>query len=115
MRSGEGWDMVGGTFPGAPLILHGHSADLGWAHTVNLPDLADVYVLETEGDRYLLDGEWRELEHGTARLNVRIWGSIRWTVERDMWWSEHGPVIRTEHGDYAIRYSGMDEIRQVEQ
>jgi len=115
VRSGEGWDMVGGTFPGAPLILHGHSADLGWAHTVNLPDLADVYVLETEGDRYLLDGEWRELEHGTARLNVRIWGSIRWTVERDMWWSEHGPVIRTEHGDYAIRYSGMDEIRQVEQ
>ena len=115
IRSSEGWDMVGATFPGAPLILHGHSSELGWAHTVNLPDLADVYVLETDGDRYLLDGEWRDLEQGTARLNVRIWGAIRWTVERDMWWSEHGPVIRTEHGDYAVRYSGMDEIRQVEQ
>lgn len=115
VQSGEGWDMAGGTFPGAPLILHGHSPVLGWAHTVNLPDLADVYVLETEGDRYQLDGEWLELEHGTARLNVRLFGSIRWTVERDMWWSRHGPVIRTEHGDYAIRYSGMDEIRQVEQ
>ena len=115
IRSSEGWDMVGATFPGAPLILHGHSSELGWAHTVNLPDLADVYVLETDGDRYLLDGEWRDLEQGTARLNVRIWGAIRWTVERDLWWSEHGPVIRTEHGDYAVRYSGMDEIRQVEQ
>lgn len=115
VQSGEGWDMAGGTFPGAPLILHGHSPVLGWAHTVNLPDLADVYVLESDGDRYRLDGEWLELEHGTARLNVRLFGSIRWTVERDMWWSRHGPVIRTDHGDYAIRYSGMDEIRQVEQ
>lgn len=115
LRSDEGWDMAGGTFPGAPLILHGHNADLGWAHTVNLPDLADIYVLETEGDRYLLDGEWRDLEHGTARLNVRLFGSIRWTVKRDLWWSEHGPVVRTGHGDYAIRYSGMDEVRQVEQ
>ncbi|MBR9826281.1 MAG: hypothetical protein GYB36_10835 [Alphaproteobacteria bacterium] len=115
LRSGEGWNMVGGTFPGAPLILHGHSENLGWAHTVNLPDLADIYVLETEGDRYLLDGEWRDLERGEARLNVRIFGSLRWTVSEDMWWSEHGPVVRTDHGDYAIRYSGMEEIRQVEQ
>ena len=115
VSSGEGWNMRGGTFPGAPLILHGHNDDLGWAHTVNLPDLADIYVLETEGDRYRLDGEWRDLEHGEARITVRLFGSIRWTVSRDMWWSAHGPVVRTEHGDYAIRYSGQDEIRQVEQ
>ncbi len=115
LQSGEGWDIAGGTFPGAPLILHGHNRDLGWAHTVNLPDLADVYVLETEGDRYRFGDEWRDLEHGVARLDVRIWGPIRWTVSRDLWWSEHGPVVRTDHGDYALRYSGMEEIRQVEQ
>ncbi len=113
--SDEGWNMVGGTFPGAPLILHGHSPDLGWAHTVNLPDLADIYVLETEGDRYRLDGEWRDLEYGQAELSVKVFGALRWTVREDMWWSEHGPVVRTDHGDYAIRYSGMEEVRQVEQ
>ncbi|MGK0266164.1 MAG: acyl-homoserine-lactone acylase [Maricaulis sp.] len=115
LHSEDGWDMAGATFPGAPLILHGFNPDLGWAHTVNKPDLSDVYVLETEGDRYRLDGEWLDLEHGTARLTVRIFGPIRWTVTRDMWWSRHGPVVRTEHGDYAIRYSGMDQIGQVEQ
>ncbi len=115
LMSDEGWNMAGGTFPGAPLILHGHSPDLGWAHTVNLPDLADVYVLETDGDRYLLDGEWHDLERGTARITARIFGSVRWTVEEDLWWSRHGPVFRTDHGDYAIRFSGQEEIRQVEQ
>ena len=34
--------MVGGTFPGAPLILHGHNRDLGWAFTVNSLDLSEV-------------------------------------------------------------------------
>jgi acyl-homoserine-lactone acylase len=115
LHSDEGWDMVGATFPGAPLILHGHNPDLGWAHTVNHPDLADIYVLETDGDRYQLDGEWRDLEHATARINVKIWGPISWTVSRDLWWSLHGPVIRAAHGDYAIRYSGMDQIGQVQQ
>lgn len=115
LHSEEGWDMAGATFPGAPLILHGFNPDLGWAHTVNKPDLSDIYVLETDGDRYRLDDEWIDLEHGTANLTVRIFGPIRWTVKRDMWWSRHGPVVRTDHGDYAIRYSGMDQIGQVEQ
>jgi len=45
VHSDEGWDMVGGTFPASPLIIHGHNRDLGWAFTVNHPDLIDVYRL----------------------------------------------------------------------
>jgi len=115
IHSDEGWQMAGVTFPGVPLILHGHNQDLAWAHTVNLPDLADIYVLETDGDRYLLDGEWVDFEQETTRITVNIWGPINWTVSRDLWWSQHGPVVRADHGDYAIRYSGMDQIGQVEQ
>src|SRR6185295_6534798 len=43
--SQEGWEVAGGFFPGSPLMLHGHNRHLGWAATVNLPDLIDVYVL----------------------------------------------------------------------
>ena len=43
-------------------MLHGHNAHLGWANTVNSPDLADVYRLTTnEHDEYLLDGQWQPL------------------------------------------------------
>ena len=115
IHSDEGWSMAGVTFPGVPLILHGHNQDLAWAHTVNLPDLADIYVLETDGDRYELDEEWIDFDHETTKITVNIWGPINWTVSRDLWWSRHGPVVRSDHGDYAIRYSGMDQIGQVEQ
>ena len=45
LKSEEGWDVAGGTFPGGPVMLHGHNRRLGWANTVNRPDLADVLSL----------------------------------------------------------------------
>ncbi|MBM3290487.1 MAG: acylase, partial [Candidatus Hydrogenedentes bacterium] len=116
--SEEGWDIVGGTFPGAPLILHGHNRDLGWAHTVNGPDLIDIYVLEMNPDnpnQYKFDGQWKDLEERTARIKVKIWGPISWTVKRPVYWSVYGPTMKQDHGVYAIRYANMGDIRQVEQ
>ena len=45
VESGEGWHVAGAVFPGAPFLLGGHNAHLGWAATVNHPDLVDVYRL----------------------------------------------------------------------
>ncbi|MFN2260398.1 MAG: penicillin acylase family protein, partial [Parasphingopyxis sp.] len=57
----EGLDMLGGLFPGAPLPLTGHNRHLGWANTVNRPDLVDVYelTLSEDGDSYRFDNQWR--------------------------------------------------------
>jgi len=118
LKSEEGWDMAGGVFPGSPLILHGHNRHLGWANTVNRPDLVDVYRLEINPEnpnQYRFDGEWRDLEVDEAEISVRIFGRLRWTVRRELLRSVHGPVIRRDHGSYALRYAGMDEIRQIEQ
>src|SRR5690606_31309236 len=63
LESEEGWHVAGGFFPGSPFMLHGHNANLGWANTVNEPDLVDIYRLELHPDnpdQYLLDGEWRD-------------------------------------------------------
>jgi penicillin amidase/acyl-homoserine-lactone acylase len=118
LKSEEGWDMAGGVFPGSPVILHGHNRHLGWANTVNRPDLVDVYLLEINPEnpnQYRFDGEWRDLEVGEAEIRVKIFGRLRWTVTRELLRSVHGPVIRRDHGTYALRYAGMDEIRQLEQ
>jgi acyl-homoserine-lactone acylase len=118
LHSDEGWDMAGGTFPGAPVVLHGHNRDLGWAHTVNQPDLIDVYLLDISArqpGRYRFDGAWRELEARPADIRVKLLGPISWTFRREALWSVHGPVVRQPHGTYAVRVAGAGDVRQVEQ
>ncbi len=118
LYSNEGWNMVGGLLPGSPTITHGHNEQLGWAFTVNSPDLIDVYVLEMNPDdpnQYLYDGEWRNLEVGEAPIAVTLFGRFRWTVKQEVLWSVYGPTVRRDHGVYAVRYAGMGEIGHVEQ
>ncbi len=116
--SQEGWDIAGGTFPGSPLILHGHNRHLGWSNTVNKPDLVDVYQLELNPenpDQYRLDGEWVDLEVASADILVRLLGPLRWTFKEPLYFSRHGPVLKLDHGAYALRWAGMGEIRMLEQ
>ncbi len=118
LKSEEGLDIAGGVFPGAPVILHGHNRNLGWANTVNKPDLADVYVLDVNPDnpnQYRLDGEWRDMEVSVATIKVKLFGPFEWHTQRDVKYSEHGPVLETDHGVYAVRYAGMGETRQLVQ
>ncbi|MAT98810.1 MAG: penicillin amidase [Anaerolineaceae bacterium] len=118
MVSEEGWNMVGGLLPGSPTITHGHNEHLGYAFTVNSPDLIDIYVLEMNPDnpdQYLFDGEWRDLEVGEAPITVTLFGRFRWTVKQEVLWSVYGPTVRQDHGVYALRYAGMGEIGHVEQ
>ncbi len=44
LHSGEGLDFAGSAFFGGPLVTIGHNDVLGWSHTVNQPDVADVWV-----------------------------------------------------------------------
>jgi len=118
LHSEEGWNMIGGVFPGGPVIFLGHDENKGWCHTINGPDLADIYVLDMNPDnehQYKLDGEWLDLERGTASITVKLWGPLSWTFERELLWSVHGPVVRQPHGVYAIRFAGYGEVRQLEQ
>ncbi len=118
ITSEEGWNAFGASFPGCPVILVGLNPNLGWAHTVNSPDLVDVFVLEMNPDnpnQYRYDGEWKNLEVRQVGIKVKIWGPISWTVKREALMSIYGPTVRQDHGVYSIRYGGMQDIRQVEQ
>lgn len=118
LHSDDGWDVAGGTFPGAPLMLHGHNRHLGWANTVNHPDVHDVYRLTLNPDnpnQYWFDGEWRDLDVGTASFRVHLFGPFSWPVARETLRSVHGPVMRSGDEAFAIRYAGMSEVRQLEQ
>lgn len=119
VKSEEGWDMIGGLFPGAPLILHGAGPDLGWAFTVNKPDLVDVYALDVNEPKkpsmYRFDGGWREFEVKTIKFRVKLWGPFSLPVTRRALYSVHGPVFETDKGWFAVSYAGRGDIRAVEQ
>ena len=118
LESDEGWHVAGGFFPGSPFMLHGHNAHLGWANTVNDPNLVTVYrlVLNPADDHeYKLDGKWRRFEEQDAKIRIKLWGPFFVTITRAVEWSVHGPVLRTAHGVFAIRYAGMNEVRQPEE
>jgi penicillin amidase/acyl-homoserine-lactone acylase len=118
VHSEQGWDMYGGLFPGSPVVFNGYNRHLAWTSTNNHPDLVDVYRLEINPenpDQYRFDGEWRDLEVRSAPIEVKLWGPISWTFDREVLWSVHGPVLRRPHGTYAIRYAGMGEVRMMEQ
>lgn len=117
LKSENGWDMVGGTFPGAPLILHGAGKHIGWSSTVNKPDLSDVYRLQInpENDNeYWLDDAWVAFEQRTFDITVHFFGPIRWTFEETVKISVFGPVLETDSGAFALNWAGKDEIKGLE-
>jgi acyl-homoserine-lactone acylase len=115
VESGQGWHVAGGFFPGAPFMLHGHNATLGWANTVSKPDLVDIYRLTinpTNKNQYRLDGQWKDFDKRYVTLRVKLIGPIVLPVKKAVLRSVHGPVLETDHGVFAIRYAGMGEWRQ---
>jgi len=118
ISSDDGWDIITGLFPGSPVGLIGHNPDLGWSHTVNNPDLIDVFRLTinpNNDNQYLFDGEWLDLSLKKIKIKVKILGLFSWKVKRVLYNSIHGPVLKTDHGTYAIRYASMGDVRLVEQ
>ena len=116
--SEEGWDFYGALFPGSPVPLIGHNPYLGWSHTVNSPDLIDVYKLTINAnnkDQYWFEGYWKDMDLRIANIKVKVLGLIPWNFKRVVKKSIHGPVIEFDHGSYAIRISSLKDLRFLEQ
>ena len=118
LYSDEGLNILGGTFPGGFMIFHGVNEHLGWAHTVNHPDLSDVYRLkmhETKPQHYYYGDTVLQLERRSYHANLKIWGPIKVPITRTIYHSVHGPTFKTDNGYYAWRYVASRGLRMSEQ
>lgn len=116
--SDEGWNALGGLFPGGPVIFHGTNEHLGWAHTVNYPDKIDVFELEMHPDiknSYKMDNEWLRLEEKKVKLKVKLPLGIQIGLSKKAYHSVYGPVVKNDDGVFAFSMSVFQEIRAIEQ
>lgn len=115
LQSEQGWNMLGGLFPGGCLIFHGTNENLGWAHTVNYQDKIDVYQLEinqANKNQYKFDGEWFNLEENKAKLKVK---GIPVTIGKSIYWSKYGPTVKTDKGVFSMRVPAIMDIKALEE
>ncbi len=115
--SQEGWDMMGGTFPGGMSIFHGTNRNLGWAHTTNWPDLTDVYKLTMHPKKkyhYKYDGAWLPLKVQKIKLKVKVW-FFKIPIKRKLFWSKYGPTLKSKKTFYALRFPANMTIKTAEQ
>lgn len=114
IKSDEGWDVIGGLFPGGTTIFVGTNKNLGWAHTTNYHTFGDIYKLEHTRKKYKYDGEWKNFGVKKARLKIKM-GGLKIPITKKIRYCEYGPVFQTKHGWYALRYPGPSEMRSTEQ
>ncbi|GAB3641127.1 penicillin acylase family protein [Spirosoma arcticum] len=113
--SEQGWNMLGGLFPGGVTLFHGVNEHLGWAHTVNYQDKIDTYQLQTDKahpKQYFFDGQWLPLEEKTVKLRVK---GIPFVIGRKAYWSKYGATIVTKQGSFALRTGANQDLRGTEQ
>ncbi len=117
ISSEEGWNVIGGLFPGGVGIFVGTTPTLGWAHTVNFNVWGDIHKLKLNPNnkmQYEYDGQWVNFTERKAKLKVKVAG-IKLAVKKRILGTEFGPVLETKHGFFAIRFPAYKEVRSAEQ
>src|SRR5262249_41695170 len=99
--SDEGWDMSGASFFGSPFPTLGHNQYLGWSHTVNDPDIVDVYAEKFDDPKdplaYKYGDGYRKAKAWNEEIKVKTDSG---TISRSfaMKKTHHGPVVALKDG-----------------
>jgi acyl-homoserine-lactone acylase len=108
-------DFAGATFVGDAALALGFNQALGWTHTVNGPDLNDVYALKLDPgqkDHYLFNGRSMPLTRRDVAVEVKDKPAVR----RVYWDSHLGPIVyRTSTHAFALQSAVLDAYRMFEQ
>ncbi|MBI5281263.1 MAG: acylase [Candidatus Solibacter usitatus] len=113
-----GMDFYGATLIGNCLPSVGFNQSLGWTHTVNTHDGADVYelTLTPGGDGYAWNGGIKLFDIDRQKLKVRQEGGSTAEEEVVVKASVHGPVAGVKQGKaLALRVVGLDQPHMFEQ
>ncbi len=120
MRSNEGLNFSGACFLGTPFPTIGHNEHLGWAYTVNDPDIADAWRVTFDDKahplKYRFDGGYRTAVEWSETLKVKQGGTL---VDRVITFrkTHHGPITYKENDTtyLAVQVARLFDINRGRQ
>nr|WP_309754965.1 penicillin acylase family protein [Pseudomonas psychrotolerans] len=118
-------DVMGAALPGLPLVNIGFNRHLAWTHTVDTAAHFTLYRLALDPRQprhYLVDGQSLPLREDVVKVVIRTADGRLETVERSVWVSRFGPLIRlpgqldeTATQAWALRDANLDNSRVLAQ
>ncbi|MGK9369867.1 penicillin acylase family protein [Melioribacter sp. Ez-97] len=121
IRSKE-WNAEGFTLPGLPSVVIGKNRNIAWAMTNVMADDADFYIeqIDTINNRYLVDGQWKNLEVVTDSIYIKNKGYHKFVIRQ----THRGPIIsgihpyrlmnkKSENLQISMRWTGNDFTNEM--
>jgi acyl-homoserine-lactone acylase len=110
----------GVTFIGGPFIGIGFNDYMGWTHTNNTIQNADLFqlTLDSTGTKYLFGGQYLPLQHTSSVMKVLQTNGIELPQTVDIYNSIHGPVVAFNAAHtkaLALRVAGLNQPSLVTQ
>lgn len=119
LESKEGWSMSGATLLGLPFPVIGHNQNLGWSHTVNTPDISDLYTEKFEDQAKPLS-----YVYGNGTRNAVEWTEVV-KIQTEKGFDQksfklrkthHGPIIAVRGGKpLALKLARLEEGGMMDQ
>jgi penicillin amidase len=119
LHSDSGWNLSGASFPGSPFPTLGHNEYLGWSHTVNDPDIVDVWAEKFDDPKnplhYKYGNGYRTATEWTDTIKVKTDAGL---VTRTFKFrkTHHGPVVALRDGKpLTVRMARYEDGGSFEQ